>query len=207
MKPEYLGTLDGQKHHDMLRHLLRTVGENRTWIDNVSSWALVASAGYITFLLANFDKVNPRLRNGWRHGVLLGITISIFAGVAIKIMSGFAGFVLAIEQEIRDALYPALLLVGAAIEAKLPDTLTPEERIKASIAGVQKYIAPVLDEFIGTIPLFIQWAARLSRRSADKDVLAACKIPARIYFYLQLWLAIQMISLAFAFVLPLWRLK
>jgi hypothetical protein len=115
--------------------------------------------------------------------------------------------VLEIEQNIRDILYPALLPVEALILAKLPDTLSPEQRTRASIEGVRNYIAPVLNEFIATIPLFIRWIPRLKLRHAWKDVLTVCKVPARIFFYLQLGLAIQMFSLAFAFVLPLWRLK
>jgi hypothetical protein len=207
MKPADLATPHGVFNLQILRSMLEAVGNQCRWLDNLSNWTLGAAGVYIAILLGQFDKLHSHLPGSWKQKVVVGITLSISFGVLLKIATGFAGFVLSLTENLQRSLVPLLTPIEEAVRKSMPLNTPEPEQFSRSYNHLMTLMSAPVEEFINTVPFFARGLARFFRRLADKDILVMLKIAARIYYYGEVALLMQVTTLAFAFLGALWHLK
>jgi hypothetical protein len=154
-------------------------------------------------LIANLDKLTPALKPGGPAATAIPLLLSMLVGGAIKIISGYAGFVLSVEGGIPEAVQPILVEeTNRQLNERGIQQNQPQYGQEAPITS-KAIMSPLVLEFVQTQPRFVRWAAEMGMRHVDKDILVGIKLPARIYFWMLLGLAIQSFTLTFAIVLPL----
>jgi hypothetical protein len=207
MRPADFATPTGTFNFQVLRAMLLAVSEQCKWLDNVSNWTLGAAGAYIALLLVQYDKLHPHLPGSWKQKIVVGIMVSIACGVLLKIAVGFAGFILGLTERLDRTLLPLLAPIEEAVRKSLPaDTPRPQQELQ-TYNHLMTLIGPPFEEFINTVPFFARGLARFLRRYTDKDLLVMFKISARIYYYGEVALLIQLITLAYAFLGTLWHLR
>jgi hypothetical protein len=85
-----LETAEGRLRFSLLHTMCRAVLSRSAWIGTLSNWALATTAGYVSLIINNLDRIEQHLRGAWIGPVFWLAVISAAVGIGIQFFSGRA---------------------------------------------------------------------------------------------------------------------
>jgi hypothetical protein len=197
-----------QERYSLERLVFTTVLARSPGLDSFSTWALGVTGAIGVLVIANLDKFNSILRNGWQWWFAVPFCISVLSGLWQKFQAMRVQYVRDVEQK----MFEDSPNIDKSIASKLfpglqPDQLLSLEQISKFRETVFGIAEEVKDELKQVAPWFARKAIDKGFEAGKENALFALRLGTKWFFSQFKMTILQVLALGIQICALPWLLK